>query len=183
MPFWPAEPLLQRWRIKKILPYFPYGGVHLDIGCDTPPVLINLVKERMKQCIGVDIAVKPEKRDNVEIKRMDLQKKIDLDSNYVNVITLLAVLEHMKYPVEILKECYRILKPGGIILITVPSPQNEPILHMFAALHLVRPEMIDQHETYFTKAYLLECLNQVGYKQAEVRYFELTLNTFAMAKK
>ena len=183
MPFWSVEPILQRWRIMRIVPYFPYGGTHLDIGCDSPPVLINQVHERMKKCIGVDIAVKPKKYENVEIRQMDLQKKVNLPSNSVEVITMLAVLEHLKYPGTIVSECYRILKPGGVILITVPSPQNEPVLKLFALLRFVRPEMIDQHENYFTKNELGKLMQKVGFRNISISLFELGLNTFAKAVK
>lgn len=163
--------------------YFPFGGVLVDIGCDVPPVLINKVKKRMKKCIGLEIAVESYREENVEVINIDLQKKIDLPSKSADVITMLAVLEHMKHPKEILIECCRILKPGGVILITVPSPRNEPLLKIFAALRLVRPEMIDQHENYFTVDSLKKLLVDAGFSHIEVKLFELGLNTFARAKK
>lgn len=182
-PFWSVEPILQYLRIRKVLPYMEYGGIHLDIGCDLPPVLINKVKGKMKRCIGIDVVANPGIVDNVQIMSMNIIKKIDLPSSSVNIITLLAVLEHLKYPEEILTECYRILKPTGKLLLTVPSPRNKPVLELFARLQLVRPEMIHQHENYFTQKRLKDMAEKVGFKDIVVQSFELGLNTFMSGRK
>lgn len=44
--------------------------------------------------------------------------------NSISAITLLDVLEHIDEDEEFLIECYRILKPGGTIFITVPAVQS-----------------------------------------------------------
>ena len=38
----------------------------------------------------------------------------------VDFVTSVSVLEHVRYPHKVMKEIYRILKPGGIIYINVP---------------------------------------------------------------
>lgn len=44
-----------------------------------------------------------------------------IESNSVDAIICNAVLEHIKNPIKATEEIYRILKPGGITLIQVPS--------------------------------------------------------------
>ena len=46
--------------------------------------------------------------------------------NRFDVVTLWQVLEHMLYPVIVLKEVHRILKPGGMIVITTPDVEGIP---------------------------------------------------------
>jgi ubiquinone/menaquinone biosynthesis C-methylase UbiE len=137
----------------------------------------------MEKCIGIDLEAKPGAYENIKIMSMDIQKEIKLDSNSVNVITMLAVLEHLKYPESVFKECYRILKPGGLILLTVPSPDNKPILEILAVFGFVRKKMIEQHENYFTVARLKAMAIKSGFKNVEVSLFELGLNTFLKAEK
>ena len=183
MPFWSIEPILQEWRIRQVLAHIPYGGVLLDIGCDLPPVLINRVKSRMKRCIGIDVAAKPGVYENIEIINVDIQKKIPLSSQSVDVITMLAVLEHLHHPENVAAECYRLLKPGGLVLLTVPSPSNKPLLELLAALSLVRPDMIKQHEHYFTHQELRRLAQQAGFNKIDIEPFEFGLNTFMKAVK
>lgn len=177
------EPLLQELRIRRVLPDIKKGSILVDIGCGDPPDFLSKVSNMMKSCIGIDIVAKPRKSGNITILRQDLQKKINLSDKSTNAITLLAVLEHMKYPEEIVKECFRILKPGGVLLVTVPSPQNEPLLNFLSLFLLVRREMIHQHENYFMHDNLKKLFKGAGFKTVTVTSFELGFNTFVKAVK
>jgi len=50
----------------------------------------------------------------------DLDKLWNLPSNQFEVAYASAVLEHMTKPVHFMKECHRVLKPGGVVRILVP---------------------------------------------------------------
>lgn len=177
------EPLFQELRIRKVLPHLKNRKILIDIGCDQPQVFIDRVKKDMKSCIGVDIVVDQYSYENVRILSQDLQKKIVLPSNSGDIITMMAVLEHMRYPEEIVRECYRILKKDGFLLITVPSPLSKPLLELFARLGLVRKEMIEQHENYFTRERLRTLMKNTGFRHIDVHTFEFGLNTFCKAIK
>lgn len=177
------EPILQQLRIGKIKPHVPLGGTLVDIGCDEPPTLLKLYQDKMQKCIGLDIVAKPRKDGNLEIKQADLQKKLPLGDRTADVITMLAVLEHMNHPLEMVTEAYRILKPNGVFLVTVPSPTNKPLLELLAILRLVRPEMIHQHQNYFTHEKLHQLFKLAGFSQVSVTSFELGFNTFVKAVK
>ena len=45
---------------------------------------------------------------------------------------MLAVLEHLDHPIEIVKEIERILKPKGKLILTVPSRNSKPVLEFLA---------------------------------------------------
>lgn len=177
------EPMLEQLRILKVRSHIPKNGVLVDIGCGDNMPLIKAISGSMKKCIGIDIDTSKKKFGNVEIVPMNIQKKIDLPSNTANVITMLAVLEHLQYPDEVLKECKRILKPGGVLLVTVPSPSNEPLLNVLSWFMLVRREMIHQHENYFTPERLKKMCKNAGYSKYSVELFELGYNTFLKAVK
>lgn len=177
------EPLFQELRIVKVLPYIPRGSRVVDIGCDEPQVLLSRIAPHMRSCIGIDIVVREKKEGNITILQQDLQKKVMLPSRSADVITMLAVLEHMKHPKEIVEECFRILKPGGMLLVTVPSPASKPVLEFFSAIGLVRKEMIHQHENYFTKEKLQRLAKQTGFSQVHVESFEFGYNTCMRAVK
>lgn len=178
-----AEFLFQRLRIRQIERHIPAGGVLVDVGCDHDQTLIKRMAPVMRKCIGLDIAVSPCKMGNTEIRQQDIQKKIDLPSNIANAITILAVLEHMKHPKDIVAECFRILKKNGVLLITVPSAAGRPILELFALVGVVRKEMIEQHENYFTKDQLRSLCKSAGFQKVETHSFEFGYNTFVKAIK
>jgi SAM-dependent methyltransferase len=48
---------------------------------------------------------------------------LELPSESIEVIGAFDVLEHIERPEELLKEIYRVLKPDGIFLMTVPAHQ------------------------------------------------------------
>lgn len=177
------EPVLQWLRIWMVTPHIKDTASVVDVGCGDPPLFLNHIKGRMKSCTGIDIVAKQRKEGNLTILEQDLQKKIDLPSKSADAITLLAVLEHMKHPKEIINECSRILRPGGCLLITVPSPKNEPLLNVLSLFFLVRREMIHQHENYFTHDTLKTLCRDAGFSSVEVRPFEFGFNTFVKAVK
>jgi len=58
-----------------------------------------------------------------KIKLVDIRKKFPLEDETVKVIFCSQVLEHFEYweTRNILKECYRVMKIGGLIRISVPD--------------------------------------------------------------
>jgi ubiquinone/menaquinone biosynthesis C-methylase UbiE len=176
------EPVFQELRIRKVLPYIVPGKVLVDLGCDEEMTLIKRLQPTMKKVIGLDIVTPPVKRGNLEILKTDLTKKFPLKDKTVDVVTMLAVLEHLPTPEKIVTEAYRILKPGGVFLVTVPSQRAEFVLEkILAPVGLVRQDMIDQHENYFTHDRLRLISQQAGFSEVTVESWELGCNTFMKA--
>ncbi|MDQ3008626.1 MAG: class I SAM-dependent methyltransferase [bacterium] len=177
------EPILQDLRIRKVSPYIHWGGTLIDFGCDYELTLINRVKDKMEKVIGIDIVSEHKKFENVEIIPADLEKKVPLPANTADTITMLAVLEHLPHPDRAVNEAYRLLKRGGVFLVTVPSPRVEKILPVLAKFGLVRDEMIEQHENYFTHEHLCRLAEEAGFSSIQVESWELGCNTFLKATK
>lgn len=51
----------------------------------------------------------------------DLNKKFPFEDSSISVIRAYDIFEHLKDPIHIMKECYRVLKPGGWLIGQVPS--------------------------------------------------------------
>ena len=77
----------------------------------------NIFKNKIK-FIGLSI----NKSDCNHIKH-DINKKLDLFDNSVDIIQSEDVLEHIEYDnlVKIFNEIYRVLKPGGLFRLSVPD--------------------------------------------------------------
>lgn len=98
------------------------GGKLLDIGCGDGHAL-TFMQQLGWDVQGVDIdsaAVQKaqEKGLNVLLGAVDAQNYPD---NYFNAITMSHVIEHVIDPFMLLRECYRILKTGGQLVIVTPN--------------------------------------------------------------
>lgn len=177
------EPAFQELRIRKIWPYIQWQGTFVDFGCDHEMTLLHRVKDFQKKVIGIDIVSQARSFDNVEIIQADLEKPLPLKANSADTITMLAVLEHLRHPERAVAEALRILRPGGVFLVTVPSARIRPVLPVLAKVGLVRAEMIEQHHHYFSPEKLHHLARAAGFSQIEVNSWELGCNLFLKAVK
>ena len=116
---------------------------------------------------------------------MMLDAAIPLPDNSVDVVTLLASLEHFHNEEMILREVRRILKPGGSVLITVPTEKNKPLLEFLAKVGVISAAEIMDHKRYYTKEYLKGALHKAGFEEKNVSasYWQFGLNLFARGIK
>ena len=100
-------------------------GTVVDIGAGTAKLLSEL-KQKGWKVTGIDgelEAVKWAKKRGVTIKHHNLNSRLPFDANSFDLVISLDVLEHVKNDKQLLIEMKRVVKPGGIILITVPAHQ------------------------------------------------------------
>jgi SAM-dependent methyltransferase len=84
----------------------------VDFGCGDMPYR-SVIKPMVGQYLGVDLDINP-KADH----HTDFESKTTLPDNYCDIILSNQVLEHVDSPAGYLQEAYRILKPGGSMIIT-----------------------------------------------------------------
>jgi glycosyltransferase involved in cell wall biosynthesis/SAM-dependent methyltransferase len=104
--------------IDSVLSQFP--GTLLDLGCGEMPYKEYILNNSaVSKYIGLDI----ENHRYQENARPDLfwdGKTIPLDDNSVNNILATELFEHIPDPEAVMKEANRVLKPGGMMFLTVP---------------------------------------------------------------
>jgi len=98
---------------------------------------------------------------------------------------MLAVLEHLNYPLEMLREIECVLVRGGILLLTVPSHAAKPVLEFLAyKIHLIDEAEIRDHKRYYNKADIVALIGQIPHFRLEKhRYFQCGFNNFAVVQK
>lgn len=157
-----------------------------DIGCGPHAQLLRDLSGHVKEGIGIDKKVPEESFGNIQLKKIVFEGHLPLQNESVDVVTILAVLEHLVDPVQMLKEIKRILKPNGNLLITVPTVPNKYIAEFLAfKLHLIDAEEHRDHKRYYLKPLLKTHLHEAGFNldNAKMNYFELGMNLFAKVKK
>lgn len=107
---------LKRWKKDT------HGLYSLDVGCGTGAVM-NMLKEKGFDVAGVDmspLAISFSEKKGLSPVLGDATA-LPFDDNYFDVVTALDVVEHVENDSAAVKEMYRVLKPGGIAVISVPA--------------------------------------------------------------
>lgn len=91
-----------------------YTGVVLDIGGRDRGKFIK-PKKNVEKWINADINEKYDPDIVVDVAEMS-----EIQSNSIDVINAIELFEHVKKINKGINECYRVLKEGGIIIISVP---------------------------------------------------------------
>jgi 2-polyprenyl-3-methyl-5-hydroxy-6-metoxy-1,4-benzoquinol methylase len=137
---------LQSARIKRGRPFVKQGDVVVDVGC-ADGAMFREWQALIGRGVGVDPALdKHETGPNYELCPGNFPEAVP-DDVQADLITMFAVLEHIppERQAELAKACSAMLKPGGRIVATVPSPRVDSILHVLAALRLVDGIAVHEH--------------------------------------
>jgi len=92
-------------------------GRLIDIGCSTKPYK-DLFPPYVTEHIGVDHEQMFHDKSNVDL--FGTAYKIPAEDTSFDSAICTAVLEHLEEPEQALCECYRVLKPGGVAIYSVP---------------------------------------------------------------
>ncbi len=174
--------LFRKLRETKIKNLVPVNSKLCDLGCGSGKFLYSIASN-IKEGVGVDYSIRPHKIANLSFIKTDLEKKIKLQSNKFNVVTSLAVLEHLNNPENLVREAYRILKKNGKLIMTTPSKLSKPILEFLAFLNLINRGHIKDHKHYFNKEELIMMLKKAGFKDIKISSFEFGMNDLITARK
>ncbi len=110
--------LTREIRTRKVLPYIPQAEMHLDIGCGPEEYLLKRSPCRTR--IGLD-----------QQTGQPVFDKISAQDKSADCITLLASIEHLSHPEEIIKECHRIIKDDGRLIITTPKSSGKHLMKIY----------------------------------------------------
>jgi SAM-dependent methyltransferase len=166
------------------------SGRILDIGCGSYPLFLS--QTRFHEKFSVDQMAMDDTvaaKLGIRHRTMDLKAGAGLpfDSEMFSVATLLAVIEHVESDValRILSEVYRVLLPGGIVILTTPAAWTDKVLRLVAHVGLASAEEIHEHVCLYRQATLESCLARAGFLPRNIRLgtFELGMNLWATASK
>lgn len=183
-----SEPLLERTlrnlRLKKIVRHIATNSTVADLGCGYDYYLLRSVAARLHSAVAMDLSVQPSTDPKIKAIAHNLNTPLPLPANHFDAIVSMANLEHLANPLGLLKEAYRILKPGGSLILTTPSIYAKPVLEFLAyRLHIISEPEIRDHKMYFNRTILRDYLQQAGFQTIQHRYFQLYMNNFILAKK
>lgn len=155
----------------------------LDVGCGRG-YFLELAARNRWEAFGVEISGEGAQEAEKRIKKKNIfhgtLREAKYPDNSFDVVTLWDVLFVMRDPFEELKECYRIIKDGGIIGIRVRNVFFQkmayrlyyPFSKLGSRFGLKKPSVF--HQYCFSKKALHELLRRVGFADLEVTNSTLT---------
>jgi len=130
----------------------------LDIACGTGIGTINF-SSIAKNIVGMDYgeevinyAKKNFKRENITYIIWNAEKVFPFEDNTVDLITAFEFIEHIKGYKHFLKECNRVLKPGGVMVLTTPNAKHNKVMHMWHVQEFTNDELKQLLKGYFPSA-------------------------------
>ncbi len=166
----------------------PRPLVLADLGCGFQARLMQALTPWIERAVCVDVALAPVVKQATRLQAIEkpLEKALpELPAQTFDAVCLISVLEHVSDPDALLKGCRRILKPGGILLLNVPTWRGKTFLEFSAfRLGLSPRQEMDDHKMYYDQRDLWPLLVRAGFLPSALRlsYYKFGLNLFAACR-
>jgi len=102
----------------------------LDLGTADGLMLSEIKKQLPKSdCVGIELSkelIESCRDKNIKIVQGDVQNLPFKDESF-DIVIATAIIEHLDHPMKLLEEAHRVLRPGGILILTTPNPFFEKI--------------------------------------------------------
>lgn len=142
-------------------------GRILDIGCALG-FFLQEAEKREWQPMGVDVSdfvLEYCRKQGLEVKK-GIIKEAKLPASLFEAVVSLQTIEHEANPLEHVKEIHRILKPGGLVVITTPNHDSWTRKLMGSKWFGYRHQ---EHLFFLTKEVLRKILSMAGFREIEIR--------------
>ena len=159
-----------------------------DIGCGYQAATMRHYLDSVHSALLVDVNLADDLKvhPNVTAIEGELPGMLaERPASSLDVVLCMSVIEHLWEPELTLTEFRRLLRPGGVCAINVPSWIGKRFLE-FSAFKLGRSptEEMEDHKMYYDPRDLWPLLVRAGFRPSHIRVFKhkFRLNTFAVCR-
>lgn len=159
-----------------------------DLGCGFDAAFASTVLDEAASVLLVDVALAERLKAHPKVVAVEASLPDvlpTLPGASLDVVLCLSVLEHLRDPEAALAHIHRVLAPGGLALLNVPSWRGKRFLELSAfRLGLSPAEEMDDHKRYYDPRDLWPMLVAAGFRPSRIRCrrHKVGLNTFAVCR-
>ncbi len=99
-------------------------GRVLDIGCGDGDYAYRLHKMGFDVLAGDMDVERFRYQDQIKFQKCNVTERLPFDDNSFDYVLLAEVIEHLRNPYDVVKELNRILKRGGVLVLSTPNILN-----------------------------------------------------------
>lgn len=156
----------EKWEFNRAIKAIKKRGAGnvLDIGCGGGAFLSQVAQVKGVSVFGFEFNESAAKWAQSRGHRLlaGLSKE-NAPSGGFDVVTLFQVLEHLETPFQVVKQVRELMKPGGLVIVTVPDAGG-PVRHFSDALTDLPPH----HVTRWHELTIRMCARRQGFKVLEI---------------
>ena len=159
-----------------------------DFGCGYDARFVRTVLDDVNRAVLVDVALAADLTAHPRVTAIEgrLPDSLgELPDESLDVVLCISALEHVSEPTKTVHGFRRLLRPGGICLINVPSWRGKRFLEFSAfRLNLSPAAEMDDHKRYYDPRDLWPLLVEAGFRPSGItcRRHKFGLNTFAACR-
>jgi SAM-dependent methyltransferase len=174
-------------QIRRFIPSFAGKRVG-DFGCGFQASFSRGILGEADSLTLVDVALADDLKGDTRVRVIEgpLPDALHaLPSGSLDIVLLISVLEHVDEPQRLLAEAARLLAPGGVLLVNVPSWRGKRYLELATfRLRLGAACEVDDHKMYYDVRDLWPMLVAAGFRPSQIECFahKFGLNTFAVCR-
>jgi len=174
-------------QIRRYMPDFQGKRIG-DFGCGYHAAFARTVLDQVASAALADVSLAPDLLANPKVTALTGPMPdvlTELPAASLDVILCISVLEHLLEPEKAIGEFRRLLAPGGVCLLNVPSWRGKRFLEYSAfKLGFSPADEMNDHKNYYDVGDLWPLLVRGGFRPSDIRCFthKFGLNTFAVCK-
>jgi len=182
MAYTEIDHFIAKMRFRAAYPHLSAGSRVCDLGCGLEMAFLDFAEDKIAHGVGIDDQVESGTHGRWQRIHADLRSRLPLNDAQFDHVVMLAVFEHLVEPEAVLREAFRILAPGGSLIMTWPAALVDPILNVLHTLRLVSDEMeSDEHQKRIPVSEVQWLLERAGFREFHHEKFELGLNNLMVA--
>ena len=138
---------LQYWRIRVASRWISAGSRILDVGCYRGE-LFRFLGDRIGPSVGLDPLAPETSNPRYRLIAQAFCEPLPFPEASFDVVALLATLEHIEDKEPLARECRRLVRPNGRVIVTVPGRVVDGLLGVLVGLHLADGMSLEQHHGF-----------------------------------
>lgn len=167
-------------RVIKMAVELPSGSKILEVGCGGGAFIraISTLRPDLR-CFGCDISSTAIQQAQNVSNSIDYavcgEKTLPYDEDTFDAVFIIDVLEHVFEPENLVKEIYRIIKPGGLYFSFVPCENDGTSLWKYLDMFGLKKDVTKKHAghiNYFSRKELFDLYGKIKFNIKKISYSE-----------